>query len=458
MRKQAFRNKMLLVVLGLIAFSQIAQEGFAQSVFKTKKLKNGLEIVVVENHLTPIATVVYVAKNGSYTESQEFAGLSHLYEHMFFKKNRVMPNEEAFNEKNRELGMSNNASTAEEVVEYHFTMPSKNLQEGIEFMSNAIEAPAFDPADVEREREVVLGEFDRNEASPFFPISRAMDSALWGENVVRKQPLGQRPVIKAATQQKMFEIMRKFYIPNNSAILVSGDVKADEVFKYVEQYLGDWQPGPAPFPKYYPPTFAPVQTQLIVRDAPGVPTVSTTITWYGPSVGKETKDTYAADLWSTILNSPTSRLYKNLVDAGLALGVNVSYYTQQNVGPITISIDATPEKSKEALKALWNEISHWSDNDYVSEQEIKNAKERIAIQRLYEQENPVNFIQGVAFSWAVTGLNYYNDYVNNMQKVTHNDLKNYVTKYITNKPHVMGITADKQILQEEKFTAEEVLR
>lgn len=430
----------------------------AQSVFKTHKLKNGLEIIVVENHLAPIATVVYAAKNGSYTEPDEFAGLSHLYEHMFFKKNRVMSNEEEFNEKNRELGMSNNASTAEEVVEYHFTMPAKNLEKGIEFMSNAIIAPAFDSGDIEREREVVLGEFDRNEASPYFAISRATDSALWGNLIARKEPLGQRPVIKSATPAKMFAIEHKFYIPNNSALLVSGDVKAEQVFKLADKYLGSWASGPSPFPTYTPPAFQPLHTQLIVREAPETPTALTTVSWFGPSIGKDNKNTYAADLWSTIMNTPTSKFYKDLVDAGLALNVNVSYYTQQNVGPITVTIETAPEKTKAAIQALWKEINQWQSPGYVTDAEIQNAKERLAINRMYEQENPTSFIQNASFTWAVTGLPYYDNYITNVKSLTHSDLNAYLAKYITNQPHVVAIAAAKPVLDQQNFKPTEVLQ
>jgi zinc protease len=431
----------------------------SKSIFQKKTLANGLEIIVVENHLAPIATVVYVAKNGSFTEPDEFAGLSHLYEHMFFKKNKVIASEDDFNERNRELGMSNNASTGEEVVEYHFTMPAAQLKEGIEFMSFAIKSPAFDSGDIEREREVVLGEFDRNEADPFFALSRATDSAMWGDLLVRKEPLGQRPVIKAATPPKMFAIQHKFYIPNNSALLISGDVDPQQVYKLVEQYLGDWERGPAPFPTYLPPPFAPLKKQLIVREAPDVPIVAVSLNYFGPSVGKDDENTYCADLFSTIVNSSTSHLYKALVDSGLAQVVSMSYYTQQNTGPITIQLQAVPSKAKPAIAKLQEEMTHWMSPDYYTDQEMHNAAEKLAIQRLYDQENPASFITSSgSFAWAITGLDYYTHYIENVRSVTREQLNQYLAKYVIGQPYVMAVGASKPTLDALQLKATEVLK
>src|ERR1017187_9541642 len=74
-------------------------------------LDNGLDVLVVENHLTPIATIEIAVKNGSFTEPPEYNGLSHLYEHMFFKANKDYPNQEAFLDRVKELGISFNGTT-----------------------------------------------------------------------------------------------------------------------------------------------------------------------------------------------------------------------------------------------------------------------------------------------------------------------------------------------------------
>src|SRR4051794_33166918 len=85
------------------------------------KLDNGLEIVVIENSKVPLATVEIAVKNGAYTEGPEYSGLSHLFEHMFFKANRDYPNQQAFLKRTQELGAIWNGTTDNERVNYFMT-------------------------------------------------------------------------------------------------------------------------------------------------------------------------------------------------------------------------------------------------------------------------------------------------------------------------------------------------
>ena len=216
--------------------------------FQTITLDNGLEVIVIEDNTVPLVTVDIVVRNGAFTEPDEFAGLSHLYEHMFFKANAAYPSQEAFMNRVKELGVTYNGYTSDELVNYFFTLPSDLLDEGIKFMSNAIMTPTFKQEELVKERVVVLGEFDRNEAQPQFVLRYALDSAVWMPYVSRKQALGQREVINTATVEKMEMIQERFYVPNNSALIISGAVKADDVFKYAKKYLSAWKRGANPIP------------------------------------------------------------------------------------------------------------------------------------------------------------------------------------------------------------------
>ena len=110
-------------------------------------LANGLHVIVVESHAIPIVTVELDVRNGGFTESPEYAGLSHLYEHMFFKANRTIPNQERYMERLRELGAVWNGTTSEERVNYFVTVGVDSLRPAMQFMEDAIRGPLFDEAD-----------------------------------------------------------------------------------------------------------------------------------------------------------------------------------------------------------------------------------------------------------------------------------------------------------------------
>ena len=158
-------------------------------------LPNGLEIIVLEDHSVPLVTIELAVRNGSYTEPPEFNGLSHLYEHMFFKANRAIASAEDYLQRIGQLGIAYNGSTREEVVNYYFTTTSPNLRTAMNFMRDAVRYPLFDKGEFEREREVVIGEIDRNESNPFYYLNREMNERLFYKYPSRKNPLGSRQTV-----------------------------------------------------------------------------------------------------------------------------------------------------------------------------------------------------------------------------------------------------------------------
>lgn len=406
---------------------------------KKKILKNGLEVLVIENHSVPLVTIEICVKNGAFTEPPEYSGLSHLYEHMFFKANQKIPNQEAFLERTRELGIIFNGTTGNERVNYFFTCPKQNLEQAIEFMRDATLYPLFDQNELEKERPVVIGEYDRAESQPPYHLMVAVNKKLWGEHYNRKNALGERSTILAATQEQMRTIQKKFYIPNNSALLIAGDVRAEEVFKLVEKYFSEWKKSEDPFIKNPPVTFRPLdrpETIIIEKQFP-VPVCM--VGFHGPDTKRDVKATYAADVFSNILNQKTSRFYKNLVESGLMLGINVGYQTEQNVGPIMFFFQSTQDKLKDAIKALGQEIENFDSPDYYTDEQLETAINTMAVEEIYSRESTSSWVHNVSYWWAIAGLDYYENYLKNLKRVSREDINDYVRKYIKGKNYAIGV-------------------
>ena len=406
----------------------------------THKLDNGLEVIVIENHSVPLVTVELDVKNGSYTESPEYDGLSHLYEHMFFKANASIPNQEAYMERLRELGATFNGTTSEERVNYFITFPKDSLEQGMVFMYNAVTSPLFLEDELVNERPVVTGEYDRNEANPFFHLNREVSKRVWWKYYSRKNVIGDREVILSTTPEKMKTIQHRFYIPNNSALLLAGDITPEEGFALAEKVFSGWERGPNPFDEYKIPEHPPIpKNEVVVVEKP-VNAITMMYEWQGPSVGKDPKSTYAADVLSFILGQQTSKFHKDLVESGFALGVNFGYYTLNHTGPITLFAQTTPDKFDACQKALFKELDKMvSDPDYFTDEQLENAKTILAINEQYSRETASQFVHTVGFWWAVAGLDYYLNYIDNLKKVTREDITNYLETYVKNKNYVLGV-------------------
>lgn len=444
-----------LLLLSLSLFSLLvaeAQKNLPSNFFLTK-LDNGLEVLVIEDKTVPLATVEICVKNGSYTESPEFNGLSHLYEHMFFKANKDLPSQEAFLNRVKELGVVFNGTTSEERVNYFFTLSNEKLKEGIQFMNSAIRYPLFLQEEMKNENPVVDGEFQRNESNPVFFLVDKMKHELWGDLYSRKNVIGDHDVILTATPEKMKIIQSKYYYPNNSILVVAGDVKHDEVTKHAKEIFGDWKGSDFdPFEKWPIPEFTPLtedKTFIVENTNSTTPIIIKAL--HGPDTRNDLQATYAADVFSFILGQQSSQLQKDLVDSGLAYQVSVSYQTNKHTGPIIIFMVPNPAKMKEAILKLEEHIKKWDTDDYFTDEQLQTSKTLLAIDDIKNRDAASNYIHTVTYWWASANLDYYVNYVENLNKVTREDIKNYVQKYIQNKASVNGLLISPTLKQELKI-------
>lgn len=433
--------KKLLLFMGIssIATMSMAQDKLPDNFFM-KKLNNGLEVLVIEDANVPLATIEIVVRNGAYTEDKDYNGLSHLYEHMFFKANKDYPSQKAFLDKVSELGVSFNGTTSEERVNYFITLGKEKLVPGLEFMNSAIRYPLFDTTEMRNENPVVAGEFQRVESNPFFALFDKMNKEVWGDNYTRKNPIGDYQIIYTATAQKMNVIKDKYYHPNNSLLAVCGDVDHNKVFAEAERVFSSWAPsGFDPFQKWSIPEFKPIEySKNFIVESPNAQVPMFMATYHGPDTRNDLKATYAADVFSYILQQKNSKLYKELVETGLAFQVNVGYQTAKYVGPIRIILVPNPRKIEEAYNVLWKNINEWDSDDYFTDEQLQTAKDLLSVSEMYNMEKPSNFIHTVTYWWSSASISYYTSYTDNLQKVTRDDIKNYVRKYIKGKPYVMG--------------------
>lgn len=409
--------------------------------FFTEKLSNGLEVLVVEDNSVPLATIEITTRNGSYTEPPEYNGLSHLYEHMFFKANKDYPSQEKYMARVRELGIVFNGTTSEERVNYFFTLPKTNLDQGLSFMNSAIRYPLFLAEEMKKENVVVDGEFQRNESNPFFPLFDALNHSLWGDLYSRKNVIGDHHIINTATPEKMNVIKDKYYWPNNSLLIVSGDVNHTEVFEKVKKMYSDWKPsGFDPFQKWPIPEFKPLtKKDYFITESPIAQVPVMMFGWHGPNTRTSKPATYAADVFSYILSQNSSRFQKELVDAGLALQTSLSYQTQKYTGPIQLVVVPNPGKVAECYAAVKKEIALWDTDDYITDEQLETAKRQLEIQTLQGFDVTSNLSHTIAFWWCSADLDYMYDYVNNLKKVTREDLKKYVREFIKDKNYSAGL-------------------
>ncbi|MCY7349033.1 MAG: insulinase family protein [Pyrinomonadaceae bacterium] len=501
MKKTFLSSLLILSTLTSVNFAQPAkatQAATTKALIKTKQtsevpfvnkvLPNGLEIIVLPDASVPIVTVELAVRNGSFTEPPELNGLSHLYEHMFFKSNQAVLlsqcesaiNAGGLSERGRQMCANPlalksqlgslaylndadqlniyNGTTREEVVNYFYTTTSSYVGSAIRLINDAVRYPTFDEQEFKEEIQVVIGEIDRNESNPFFYLNRTLMEKLYYKYPTRKNALGTRETVLSATTDKMRLIQSRYYVPNNSALVVTGDVKAEDVFRLAEASFGSWKRREVDPFKEFPLVEHPAlpKSAGFIVEQP-VQNVLINVGWHGPSVGKDDAATYAADVFSYILSQPNSRFQRAMVDSGLTVGADIGYYTQRNVGPIQLALVTTPDKGKAALKAAYAEIAQFNKPDYFTDEELESAKAILESRDLFDREKLSDYTHVLGFWWSSTGIDYFRGYHKNLRATSRADINRYVKTYIQNKPHVGVALISTEAQAQAKITPEDLI-
>jgi zinc protease len=338
------------------------------------------------------------------------------------------------------------------------TVPADSLAGAIRTLAASLREPLFREDELAREKVVVLGEYDRQEASPGFAFQNEMNKKLYPGHFSRKNTIGDREVLRTVTPEKLREIQRLYYVPNNVALIVTGDVNPDSVFRYARETLGDWPRGADPFKQAPIPAIPELtRNEAVISEAP-VSAVSVLVQWQGPSANQDRAGTYAADVFSDALNTPGSRFQQRLVDSGLWQGVGVNYYTLANKGPISISGQTTPENLQRAMAALLAEVEKLDDPGYFTPSELEAVKAQRGTESAFGIERTSGLTHTVGFWWSVLDLDYFIGYVDNMAKQSPEDLRRYAARYIVGKPRVTGVLLSPQARRSLNLTEAELNR
>lgn len=449
-----------LALLCLLAFSSAARADDPQ--IDVSELDNGLDLVVVEKHDAALVTIEIAVKTGSFTETPATNGLSHLYEHMFFKGNAALPTQERYMARMRELGISFNGTTSTERVNYFITLPSRNFAEGMKFMADAILTPLFNMDEMVNERKVVIGEYDRNEANPAHYLWTALREQMYGDEAYRKHPLGQRHVILSATQDTMRDFQARFYVPNNAALFIVGDVNLTEAKVLSQSLLGlaRWAPGEDP---HWPPR-APLprlrETRAVVVSEPAdvvgkARTIQLSSHWNGPDVGRDERATFVADVWGTLCGLPHGRFQKAFRDTGIAEGgASFHYYTQREGGEVQFSCVVKDGQVKACRDALLAESGAMGQAGYWSDDDLALAKRTLGIMRAYEAESGEALSHNLSFWWASSSIDYYTRYLKECDTVTLDEVQQFVRNYVIGRPAVIACLASAENAKKYELTPE----
>lgn len=407
-----------------------------QRLLHQSRLQNGLDVIVVENHAAPLATVLLAVRNGAFTQDSAEDGLTHLYEHMLF---RAYPGGlQGF------VGAVEghvNGATGNEVVYYFAEVESPRVDAAIKALARLVDNPDFSGRDLKEERKVVLDELHRYASDPEGQLERQVERLLWGRSWSRKDVTGDSSSLAGITVEQLRAIYARYYVPNNAALIVTGDVVYEQVLAEATQRFHDWRPGPDPFTAYPTPAIAARTSStaaIVANDASADVTIR--IALQGPSVVSDPPAACAADVLFEVLNEPTSAFQQRLVSSGLFQSVSVRYLTQAHVGPIEFVATTTPERAEEAFLTLNDELNGGLLED-VTDADLAIARKRRRVDLILTLEHAAPLAPELGFWWASAGMEYYLRRDDCLASQGLSELQRLVGTYVDSRPRVIGVLA-----------------
>ena len=374
--------------------------------FEKYKLPNGLEVILHEDHSTPIVAVDTWYHVGSGDEQVGRTGFAHLFEHIMFMGSQNVP-VGAFDQMLEAAGANNNGSTTEDRTNYYETLPSNALQLALWLDADRMGflLPTMDLPKVNLQRDVVKNERrQRVDNQPYGRADEIILAALYPKSHPYSWPvIGSMADLSAASLADVQNFFRTYYAPNNATLAIAGDFDPATVKKMVEQYFGSIPRGPQVKRRTtVPAVVIPRDTFLVLEDKVQLPRLF--YTWH--SVKGFSKDDAALDILAQVLaGDKNSRLYKKLVYE-LQTAQSVSAFQDGSRLDGKFQIDVTPKPGQKV-----------SDIDRVVQAQIDSViSNGIAPRELQRAQNvyKAGFLNRLA---SVLGkaevLNSYNYFVGN---------------------------------------------
>lgn len=334
-------------------------------------LPNGLVAVI---DARPERRTVYCeigVRVGSRDEPLLLAGMSHLLEHLLFKEGETpgASKNPAFS-KIRAAGGDVNAETSFESTRYYCDVHASAFEEGWRGLSNLVRATAFDEADVQTERKVVLQEAALDKNNPVSVAGYSVLGRLFPKDPIGQPVIGFRKSLSRIRAQDATDYYRRYYTPGNAYALVVGGVDPREAADLVEETLGGWAAG-APRPPLPPPPHPAADRAFLFRTL-------TRQVYYGTGVltgGDESADRAAVDLMARILGGgKSSRLTRRIVELeGLTEELDVQSYNLSNIGVMAGGGAVDPSKAERFKTILAEEIARLA-HEPVDLAELELAK------------------------------------------------------------------------------------
>jgi zinc protease len=434
---------LLLFILFTAALAQKLPEGYTKvkelGGFKEYTLEsNKLSVLLKEDHSAPVLTFMITYRVGSRDEVTGNTGATHLLEHLMFKGSPSY-NKKTGNSISSEFGKTGallNATTWLDRTNYFENLPNTHLELAVKIEADRMRNAFIRDEDRQAEMTVVRNEFEQGENDP----SEALDKQIWAiafqAHPYHHSTIGWRSDIEKVPIEKLKAFYDTYYWPNNATVTVIGDFAENTALALIKKYFGAIPVSPSPIPQVY--TEEPKQEgprRVVVKRTGQLGVVGIA---HKTPAGLD-NDTYALKVLGSILTEgKTSRLYKALVDKGLATSLYPFNYSFKDPGLFIPYVFLTPGTSHEEIEKIILDEYEKIKSAGVTEEEVNRAINKIVTKKAYESDGSYSLASQINEAIAIGDWTYYVNFTDNIQKVKPIHVQALAKKYLVEDQSTTG--------------------
>ena len=424
-------------------FLLITTDAIAKKIFDAKffELKNGLKVIVIENKRAPVVAQMIWYNFGSGVEENGKSGLAHFMEHLMFKGTKKFPDSYYSNFISR-IGGSENAFTSYDYTAYYQVFPKYELEKIMQMESDRMINLTLSKENVEIEKKVILEErFQRVESDPSAKLDESMRTVLFPNHYYGRPIIGWKHEIENLSFDDVIEFYKKYYVPNNATLVLSGDVDFERVKKLTKKYFGKRRKGKA---LIHQNVVDPnIETSVTVEMKHSTVKQNIWKKFYRVNSYKNSiKDSLALEIGLRILASGSSSvLYENLVNKKKKFSAIGGYYQGLTRGEGSVYFYAIPNEDLvlDNIEIIINKEIDQILNEGISKKRFEIEKKKFVYDSIYERDGVLNPAQAVGEAITI-GIKL--DDLENLNKeldnVNYIDVIEALKKFRKNKNFVIG--------------------
>lgn len=450
-RSPATIDKGFLESLGIEAVSDDPTHGINEY----RLSKNGLRILLIERHETPVVMTTMVYHVGSRNEAVGYTGSTHFLEHMMFKGTPTFDplKKTGIDDVLKKVGGINNATTWYDRTNYFEVVPAAHLELCLKIEADRVRNLLLREPDRQAEMTVVRNELERGEDSSSELLENNLFSTAFKEHPYHHPVIGWRSDVEGVPTSRLKKFYDDFYYADNATLMVIGDFDSGQALKLVSQYFSPVPKAPEPYPTVY--TKEPPQEgerRFTVRRGIDLPRVA--VAFHVPECLN--KDTYALDVAETILGDSdkrSSRLYKRLVESGMASQVGCYVYSLKDHGLFVVTaqsnVGVDPAKLEAAILDELNKLATTGPTP----KELSKAKQALTKSLRLAIADPMGLSGQLTEAISSANWRWWVEYPGNIEKVAGDEVKSVCKRYFYQDNRTVGFYFPKEDKKEGKAAA-----